>query len=63
MMLQLIIQSIKPTTRVGVSNFKMNIQTETLAMFDNNVNNVLDKMDYNYQEVLEHQHTHPDYII
>ena len=36
-MLQLIIHSTNPTTRVGVSNYKMDIKNETLHTFSNNV--------------------------
>ena len=62
-MLQIIIQGINPTTRVGVSDFKKSIQNCKLSMFDNNVKDMLDDMDANYQEIIAHSHTHDDYTM
>ena len=50
MMLWLIVSSINPTTHLGVSTFKMKIQTATLQKFSNNVQEMLDFMEANYEE-------------
>ena len=62
-MLQILIQGINPTTRVGVSDFKKAIQNCKLSMFNNNVKDMLDDMDSNYQKIIEHNHTHDDYTM
>ena len=62
-MLQIIIQGINPTTRIGVSDFKKSIQNCKLSMFNNNVKDMLDDMDANYQDIIAHSHTHDDYTM
>ena len=41
-MLLLIVNSINPTTRVGASNYKKEIQNATLKKFSNNVQEMVD---------------------
>ena len=62
-MLQIIIQGINPTTRVGVSDYKMEIQNATLPKHNNNVQDMLDYMEMNYEHILRHNFTHPDYVM
>ena len=62
-MLQIIIQGINPTTRVGVSDFKMEIQNATLPKHNDNVQEMLDYMEMNYEEIVCHNFTHPDYVM
>ena len=62
-MLQIIIQGINLTIHVSVSDFKKSIQNCKLPMFDNNVKDMLDDMNANYQEIIAHNHTHDDYIM
>ena len=62
-MLQMIIQVINPTTRVGVSDFKMEIKNATLPKYNNNVQDMLDYMEMNHKEIIRHGFTHPDYVM
>ena len=41
-MLQIIIQGVNPTTRVGVSDFRMEIQDATLPKHNDNAQEMLD---------------------
>ena len=61
MTIQLIVSSINPTTRVDFLSYKMEIQTTTLQKFDNNVQEMVDFMEANYEEIVAHNFTHPDY--
>ena len=62
-MLQLIVRSINPTTRVSVSTYKIEIQTATLQEVGNNVQEMVDFMDANYEEIVAHNFMHPDYTM
>ena len=63
MILQLIVSSINPITRVGVSTYNMEIQTTTLQAFRNSVQETVDFMGANYEEIVAHTFTHPDYTM
>ena len=60
-MLQLIVSIINPTARLGVSTYKMEIQTATLQKFRNNVQEMVDFMEANYEEIVTHNCMYPDY--
>ena len=62
-MLQIIVQGINLTTRVGVSNYSIEIQSDTLPKHNNNAQDMLDYMEANYEEILCHNFTHPDYVM
>ena len=62
-MLQIIVQGINPTNRVGVSDYKMEIQNATLPKHSNNVQEMMDFVEANYEEILCHGFTHPDYVM
>ena len=62
-MLQLIVNVINPTTRVGVSNFKMELQSTTLQKHNNNVQEIIDFMEANYKKIVAHTFTHPNYTV
>jgi len=62
-MLQIIINGINPTTRVGVSDFKKAVQNAKLSTSSNNVKDMLDDMTSNYQEIIAQQNTHGGYTM
>ena len=62
-MLQLTVNSINPTTCVGVSDCKIDIQNTILQKFSNNVQEMVDFVEANYEEIVPHNFTHPDYTI
>ena len=51
---------INPTTRVGVLNFEIELQSETLPKHHNNVHEMIDFVEANYEEILAQNFTHPD---
>ena len=63
MMLQLTVNIINPTTCVGISNYKMEIQNATLQKFSNNVQEVVDFIEANYEEIVAHNCTHHEYTM
>ena len=62
-MLHILVQSITPTTRVGVSNYKLVIQNSKLSDHTRNMKEMLDNMESNYHRILEQKHTHDDYVM
>ena len=61
-MFYLIFERINPSTRIGVSNLKDEIEKATLAKFDNNVKDLLDYMSSNYSIVIDKVEIHEDYV-
>ena len=61
--LQLIVNSINPKTCVGVSNYKIEIQNETLQKFNSNLQAMVDFMEANYEEIAAHNVTQSDYTM
>ena len=62
-MLQILIEEINPTTCARVPDFKKSIQNCKLSIFGNNGEDMIDNMDYNYQEIVTHNHTHYNYTM
>ena len=62
-MLQLCIEKVNPTTRVGVSYLKDALRNAKLATYSNNVLDMTDKMQSHYDEILEKGSKHDDYIL
>ena len=62
-MIQILVQSVNPATRVGVSNYKLDIQNTKLSDILNNLKDIVDDIELNYQYIIGQQHTHPDYIM
>ena len=62
-MLQIIVQSINPTTRVGVSQYKLAIQNSKISDHAGNMKDMLDDMETNYQHIIRQKHTHDDYVM
>ena len=61
-MLYLLLKSVNPATRIGLSNLKEEIEKATLARFNNNVNDLLNNMSGNYTTILQKGVTHEDYV-
>ena len=60
-MLQILVQSINPTTRVDVSNYKLAIQNSKILDHAGNMKEMLEDMDTNFQHIIRQKHTHDDY--
>jgi hypothetical protein len=61
-MLQLLIDTAKPSLRTGVATLKQKLRGSKLATFDNNVKKMTDKMQGTYNEIIRHGQTHEDFI-
>ena len=62
-MLQILLQKCKPSTRVGVSSLKTKIRNHKLANFGYNVVDMLESMDGLRQEIEDLGQTHDDIIL
>jgi hypothetical protein len=62
-MLQLCVEKVNPTTRVGVSHLKDALRTAKLATYSYNVLDMTDKMQSYYDEILEKGTKHDDFIL
>ena len=62
-MLSIILHDINPDTRVGVYDLKKDIMDARLTKFSNNVKDMLDHMDSQYQQIIQQGHTHEDYVM
>ena len=62
-MLQLLIESVNPSTRVGVSDLKQQIRSIKLVTFQYNVVTMTDKLTHDYNQILERSHTHEDFVL
>jgi hypothetical protein len=62
LMLQIIMDHINPSTRVGVTHLKDTLRAARLANFSYNVLSLTDKMEKTYQEILSRGGTHDDYL-
>lgn len=62
-MLQILLQKCKPSTRVGVSSLKTKIRNHKLANFGYNVVDMLESMEALRQEIEELGQTHDDIIL
>lgn len=62
-MLKIIIATINPTTRVGVSDVTLEIQNARLNKYNFDVKLLLDDMNNNYQSLLRQNHEHPNFIL
>ena len=61
-MFQLIVNSVNPITRVGVSSYKMEIQNVSLQKFSNNIQYMVDFMEANYEEIVAHNFTQSTFL-
>ena len=62
-MLFLIVSSINPSTRVGVSDLKSNLRSAKLVNFQHNVTDLTDKMLADYQLIMEKKGKHDDMVL
>ena len=62
-MLQICIEKVQPSTRVGVSQLKESLRSIKASTFGYNVRDLTDKMDSTYREILQCGSTHDDYIM
>ena len=62
-MLQICIEKVSPSTRVGVSQLKETLHNIKASSFGYNVCDLPDKMDVTYREILQRGSTHDDYIM
>lgn len=62
LMLQIIMDHINPSTRVGVTHLKDLLRDAKLSQHNNNVLSLTEKMDSTYQEILNRGGSHDDYI-
>jgi hypothetical protein len=61
--LQLIMQHIHPSTRVGLSDLKEKLKNASLNSFNNNVRDMLQHMKSTYDEIIDSGGSHEDYIL
>ena len=52
-MLYIIFQSINPSTNIGISNLRGEIEKKPMSKFGNNVNYILDDMPSKYTIIIE----------
>ena len=62
LMLQIIMDHINPSTRVGVTHLKDTLRASRLANHSYNVLSLTDKMEKTYQEILSRGGSHDDYL-
>ena len=62
-LLFIIFSKVNPSTRVGVSSFKKNIEKANLAKHKNNLELMLTDMKQNYSKIVELGKTHEDYVM
>ena len=62
-MLKILVQSINPTTRVGVSDYKDRISAARMNKFSHNLIQMLDDMESNYHRILELGQKHEDWTL
>jgi hypothetical protein len=61
-MLQIIMEKVKPSTRVGVEDLKDLLSECRLANYNHDVGKMLDQMETTYNEILRSNSTHQDYL-
>ena len=62
-MLKILVQSINPTTRVGVSDYKERISSARMNKFNHDLIKMLDEMESNYNKILELGQQHEDWTL
>ena len=62
-MLYLLVSTLNPSTRVGVTEFKNEIQNARLDKYDHNLKEMLDNMQDNYGHITDLDQTHQDYLM
>ena len=62
-MLYLIISAVKPSTRVGVSDLRVNTRQACLVQFQFNVPDLCDKIMSDYKPILDRNKTHDDIVL
>ena len=62
-MLKILVQSINPTTRVGVSDYKERISSARMNKYSHDLIKLLDDMEANYNKILELGQTHEDWTL
>ena len=62
-MLQILVSSINPTTRVGISDLKTNLRSARLVTFQFNVKDLCDKMIEDYELIIERPNGKHDDIV
>ena len=60
--LQIIVEGVKPSTRVGISNLKDKIKVARLAGHDHNVKELCDHLRVVYGEIVEQNGSHEDMV-
>ena len=61
-MIHLLLKSIKPATRIGVSNLKYEIDKATLSKFGINVKYLISNIFYNYTIIIDKGEFHKGYV-
>ena len=62
-MLQILIETVKPSLRTGVSDLKTKLRNSKLSTFNHDVVKMTDKMKTTYNDILKHGQNHDDYIL
>ena len=62
-MLQILIETVKPSLRTGIADLKDKLRGSKLSTFKYNVKKMTDKMQGTYNEILKHGQTHEDFIL
>ena len=62
-MLQICVEKVNPSTRVGVSKLKELLRHARASAFDYNVSDLTDMMDATYREIVQRGSTHDDYVM
>ena len=60
--IHLLFKIVNPTSSIGVSNLKNEIEKETLARFGNDVKNIIDDISSNYTIIIEKGEHDEDYV-
>jgi hypothetical protein len=62
-MLQILIEKVNPTTRVGVVDLKDKIRNAKMANYSHNVREMTDKLQSYYNDILRKGRTHEDFVL
>ena len=62
-MLYILVSALNPSTRVGVTEFKNEIQNARFDKYDHNLKEILDNMQDNYGHITDLNQTHQDYLM
>jgi hypothetical protein len=62
-MLQILVETVKPSIRAGVADLKEKLRHSKLATFGYDVTKLTDKMESTYKEIIKQGQSHEDYLL